>query len=64
MREESKMSKPSQPEESDAEPKVCNVCHLPYTDDECPVCKAEREHALSVIQQRGRRHRQEHDEEQ
>ena len=64
MREESEMSEPSQPEESDPESKVCNVCHLPYDDVECPVCKAEREHALSVIQQRGRRHREQEDDEQ
>lgn len=58
------MSKPSRSEKSDTKTKVCNVCHLPYTNDECPVCKAEREHALTVIQERGRRHRQEDDDEQ
>ena len=37
---------------------VCNVCHLAYTGDECPICKAEREHAAAVIKERGRRHTQ------
>ncbi len=55
------MSRPTQGEPSDAEPTVCNVCHLPYTGDECPVCKAEREHASAVIEERGRRHRQSED---
>ena len=58
------MSKSSQPEKSEAEPKVCNVCHLPYTGDECPFCKAEREHAAAVIEERGRRHRQDDNNEQ
>jgi hypothetical protein len=39
------------------EPKVCNVCHLEYEGDECPWCKAEREHASGVIEERGRRSR-------
>jgi len=56
-----------QPAEDDPQPKVCSVCRLPYRGDECAVCKAEREHASAVIQERGRRHRQgengnEHDE--
>jgi hypothetical protein len=38
------------------EPRECNVCHLPYEGEECPWCKAEREGAAEVIQERGRRH--------
>jgi DNA-binding helix-hairpin-helix protein with protein kinase domain len=38
------------------ERRVCNVCHLPYEGEECPWCKAEREGASEVIQERGRRH--------
>lgn len=52
------MSESSQPQEGDGATKVCNVCHLPYAGEECPVCKAEREHAAAVIQERARRHRQ------
>ncbi len=52
------MSRVLEAEDSEAESKVCNVCHLTYTGQECPFCKAEREHALAVIQERGRRHRQ------
>jgi len=36
---------------------VCNVCHLPYEGEDCPWCKAEREHASGVIEERGRRSR-------
>jgi hypothetical protein len=36
---------------------VCNVCHLEYEGVECPWCKAEREHASAVIEERGRRSR-------
>jgi rubrerythrin len=36
---------------------VCNVCHLEYEGEECPWCKAEREHASGVIEERGRRSR-------
>jgi len=50
------VSKSSVSKNSGSESRVCNVCHLPYTGDECLVCKAEREHAASVIQERGRRH--------
>jgi recombinational DNA repair protein RecR len=58
MRTESQMSRPSQSQEGDSEPRVCNVCHLAYTGDECPICRAEREHAAAVIEERGRRHTQ------
>jgi len=44
-------------EEDGGEPKVCNVCHLPYEGEDCPWCKAEREHASAVIEERGRRSR-------
>jgi hypothetical protein len=43
-------------DEGESQPKVCNVCHLPYEGEECPWCKAEREHASAVIEERGRRH--------
>jgi len=36
--------------------RVCRVCHLPYEGDECLWCKAEREHASAVVEQRGRRY--------
>jgi hypothetical protein len=36
---------------------VCRVCHLEYEGEECPWCKAEREHASGVIEERGRRSR-------
>jgi hypothetical protein len=36
---------------------VCNVCHLEYEGEECPWCRAEREHASGVIAERGRRSR-------
>ena len=42
-------------EEAETPQKVCRVCHLPYEGDECPWCKAEREHASAVIEERGRR---------
>jgi rubrerythrin len=58
------MPKPSRRDSGDTKSKVCNVCHLPYADDECPVCKAEREHAAAVIEERGRRHRKSDDDEQ
>jgi hypothetical protein len=44
-------------DEGKSQPKVCNVCHLPYEGEECPWCKAEREHASGVIEERGRRSR-------
>lgn len=50
------MSERAREEDGDPQSRVCNVCHLPYTGDECPACKAEREHTLAVIQERGRRH--------
>ena len=42
-------------EEDGAQENVCNVCHLPYEGDECPWCKAEREQASTVVEDRGRR---------
>jgi recombinational DNA repair protein RecR len=51
------MSEPIKPQEGDGQTKTCNVCHLAYSGEECPYCKAEREHTMVVIQQRGRRHR-------
>lgn len=44
-------------EEESAGLTVCNVCHLMHEGDECPWCKAEREHASAVIEERGRRSR-------
>ena len=44
-------------EEDGGELKVCNVCHFEYEGVECPWCKAEREHASAVIEERGRRSR-------
>jgi hypothetical protein len=43
-------------EEAKTPQKVCRVCHLPYEGDECPWCKAEREHASAVVEERGRRY--------
>jgi hypothetical protein len=51
------VTRESQGEEEGAPLKVCNVCHLEYEGDECPWCKAEREHASGVIEERGRRSR-------
>jgi hypothetical protein len=51
------MTAESQGEEDSDRLKVCNVCHLEYEGDECPWCKAEREHASGVIEERGRRSR-------
>jgi hypothetical protein len=42
-------------EDGNAEAKVCNVCHLAYEGDECPVCKSERDQASAVVEDRGRR---------
>ena len=50
------LTRQSTQEEGETQAKVCNVCHLPYEGDECPWCKAEREHASSVIEERGRSH--------
>ena len=44
-------------DEGEARPTVCRVCHLEYEGDECPWCRAEREHASGVIEERGRRSR-------
>ena len=44
-----------QEEEGSARLKLCNVCHLPYEGDECPVCKSERDQASAVVEDRGRR---------
>jgi len=44
-------------DEGSVRPSVCCVCHLEYEGDECPWCKAEREHASGVIEERGRRSR-------
>jgi recombinational DNA repair protein RecR len=43
-------------QDADAQPKICNVCHLEYSGEECPYCQAEREQTLLVVQERGRRH--------
>jgi len=33
-------------------PIICGLCGTPYTDDECPTCKTEREDAKRVIEDR------------
>ena len=38
-----------------AKARVCNVCHLAYEGEECPVCKSERDQASAVVEDRGRR---------
>ena len=42
-------------EDNNAGTKVCNVCHLAYEGDECPVCKPERDQASAAVEDRGRR---------
>jgi len=49
------MTKERSRKEGEAPSRVCNVCHLPYEGDECPVCKSERDQASAVVQDRGRR---------
>ena len=51
------MTSEEEAEEGSIRLSVCNVCHLEYEGDECPWCKAEREHASGVIEERGRRSR-------
>jgi len=45
------------PQRAETRSTVCRVCHFEYEGDECPWCKAEREHASGVIEERGRRSR-------
>ena len=42
-------------------PLICGLCRTPYTDDECPTCKTEREDAKRLIQRRLREDREEKD---
>ena len=49
------MTKERSRKEGEAPSRVCNVCHLPYEGDECPVCKSERDQASAVVEDRGRR---------
>jgi hypothetical protein len=49
------LTKQNPTEEGETHPRMCNVCHLPYEGDECPWCKAEREQASAVVEDRGRR---------
>jgi len=44
-------------EEGNTRLTVCRVCHVEHVGDECPWCRAEREHASGVIEERGRRSR-------
>jgi len=44
-------------QEGEIQSTVCNVCHIEYEGEECPWCKAGREHASGVIEERGRRSR-------
>jgi len=50
------MTTHSSRDEDQTQTKVCNVCHLAYEGDECPWCKAEREHASTVVEERGQRY--------
>lgn len=42
-------------------PTFCGLCRTPYDGDECPTCRAEREEAKRVIEERLRRNREEKD---
>ena len=42
-------------------PLICGLCRTPYEGDECPTCRAEREDAKRVIEERLRRDREEKD---
>ena len=57
MNGETDLTSEGEAEEGSGRLTVCNVCHLEYEGDECPWCKAEREHASGVIEERGRRSR-------
>jgi Fe-S cluster biogenesis protein NfuA len=41
---------------------ICGLCWTQYEGAECPACKAEREQAKRVIEQRLRQHREEKEE--
>jgi hypothetical protein len=40
-------------------PIICGLCRIPYVGPECPTCKAEREAAKRVIEERLRQDREE-----
>ena len=42
-------------------PVICGLCWTPYDGKECPTCKAEREAAKRVIEERLRQDREEKD---
>jgi hypothetical protein len=42
-------------------PIICGLCGTPYRDDDCPTCRAEREDARRVIEERLRKDREETD---
>ena len=42
-------------------PLICGLCRTPYDGEECPTCKAEKEAAKRVIQERLRQDREEKD---
>jgi hypothetical protein len=42
-------------------PVICGLCRTPYEGEECPTCKAEREAAKRVIEERLRHDREEKD---
>ena len=42
-------------------PVICGLCRTPYTDDQCPTCKTEREDAKRLIQRRLREDRENKD---
>ena len=45
----------------DEPPIICGLCGMPYEGTECPTCKAEREAAKRVIEERLHRDREEKD---
>lgn len=42
-------------------PVICGLCGTPYDGGECPTCKAEREEAKRVIEERLRRNKEDKD---
>ena len=42
-------------------PTLCGLCRTPYDADECPTCRAEREDAKTVIEERLREDREDKD---
>jgi len=42
-------------------PIICGLCGTPYSDDECPTCRTERQDPKRVIEKRMRRAREDKD---